>query len=105
MSIQIPKNEVNYEQEVREAADKILSDFAEYRNHPRTDWDKHTYTLFITDGSVKNDDVIRAVAKDFKAAGYYVWVERNLGRYHENGQLAVTARPVRPNTGNNYCMM
>lgn len=105
MAITIPKNEVDYGQEVRVAADKILADFAEYRKHPDADWDKHTCTLFITDGNVKNDDVIREVAKDFKKAGYHVWVERNLGRYRENGHLAVTARPIRPNVGNNYCMM
>lgn len=105
MSIKIPKNEVNYEQEVREAADKILAAFAEYRKHPKEDWDKSTYTLFITDYGVRNEDVIREVAKDFHDAGYYVWVERDLGRYHENGKLAVTPRPIRPNIGNNYRML
>ena len=101
-SIDIPKNEIDYEGEVDKQVDGILKAFADYRRHPDTERDRFDCTVFVTRECIQDENVIRKAAKAFESAGYYVWVERDLGRYHENGRLAVTPRPARPNTGNNF---
>ena len=102
MEYDIPKNDVDYASEVDAEVENILKEFADYRKNPNTERDRFDRTVFVTREKIQNEEVIAKVAKAFEDAGYYVWVERNLGRYHENGRLAVTPRPIAPNTGNGY---